>query len=185
LSATTSTTTSITGASVKTGVVKLKDAKKINVPDNSRVLGVILARPPRTPYDSLLIDIGEDEGLMPGDVVYAEGNYVIGEIGEVFKDTSVLVLYSAPGQNHDVLLGSSTIPVVAEGRGSGNFYIKVPKNIVVTEGDQIVAPDIKNKIFGTVERVDSGEGDAYSYVYFKLPVNLYALHYVQIKKSTR
>ncbi len=180
------TTTTATATSTATTTKKtIKDIKKLNTPDKSLVLGVVLARPPRTPYDSLLIDIGEDEGLMPGDVVYAEQDYIIGIVTDVFKATSVVTLLSAPDQKVDVLLGSTTIPVVAEGRGSGNFYIKVPKNIQITTGDQIVAPAIHNKIIGTAERVDSDEGEAYSYVYFKTPVNLYSLHYVQVKKTTR
>lgn len=165
---------------------KIVEAKKVfNTPGSSLVLGVILARPPRTPYDSLLIDIGEDEGLVVGDVVYAERDYVIGTIVEVLKSTAVVKLYSAPDQKFDVLLGSSTIPVIAEGRGSGNFYIKVPKNIDVDEGDQIIASGIKSKVLGTAERVDSDDGDAYSHVYFRMPVLLYSLHYVQVKKNIR
>jgi rod shape-determining protein MreC len=164
---------------------KIKDAQKQNTPDRNLVLAVILARPPRTPYDSLLVDIGEDEGLMVGDVVYAEQDYAVGAVEAVFKATSIIKLYSSPDQRIDVLLGSSTAPVVAEGRGAGNFYIKVPKNIVVSEGDQIVIPGIKSKILGTAERIDSDEGEAYAHVYFRMPVNLYTLHYVQIKKNVR
>jgi cell shape-determining protein MreC len=164
----------------------LKQVKKVvNTPSANTVLAVILARPPRTPYDSLIIDIGEDEGLVVGDDVYAEKDYAIGTIVEVLKSTAVVKLYSAPDQKIDVLLGDSTVSVVAEGRGSGNFYIKVPKNIAVHEGDQIVIPSMKNRVLGTAERVDSDEGDAYSHVYFRMPVLLYSLHYVQVKKSTR
>ncbi len=120
-----------------------------------------------------------------GEYLYAERDYAIGTIVEVLKSTAVVKLYSAPDQKIDVLLGDSTVSVVAEGRGSGNFYIKVPKNIAVHEGDQIVIPSMKNRVLGTAERVDSDEGDAYSHVYFRMPVLLYSLHYVQVKKSTR
>ncbi len=182
-SSTGSTTNSTASSTAKT--VKIKTAKKLNTPDSTEVLGVILSRPPRTPYDSLVIDIGEDEGLMEGDLVYADRDYIIGQIGEVRSSTSVVKLYSSPDQKIDVLIGSSTTPVVAEGRGGGNFYIKIPKNIVINEGDQIVAPGIREHVFGTAERVDTDEGEAYSHVYFKLPVNIYSLHYVQVKKSVR
>jgi cell shape-determining protein MreC len=82
-------------------------------------------------------------------------------------------------------VGSSTIPVVAEGRGSGNFYIKVPKNIPIVEGDQIITPGLRPIVLGTAEHVDTSEGEAFSHIYFKLPVKLNALHYVQIKKNIR
>lgn len=174
-----------TTAGTSTRPVKVKIIKKLNSPNSTMVLGVILSRPPRTPYDSLVIDIGEDEGLLKGDLVYAERNYVVGEVSEVYSATSIVKLYSSPDQKVDVLIGSSTTPVVAEGRGGGNFYIKIPKNINVVEGDQIVAPGIRERVFGTAEQVETDDAEAYSHVYFKLPVNIYSLHYVQIKKNPR
>lgn len=148
-------------------------------------LAVILSRPPHTPYDSLVIDIGENHGLASGDLVYAEMNYLIGHIEAVHPASSVVKLFSSPGEKIEVLLGSSTTPVIAEGRGSGNFYIKIPRNIEVKEGDPIVVPSLHSLILGSAEKVDAGEGEAYSYIYFKLPVNFNSLRYVQVKKVIR
>lgn len=150
-----------------------------------RLLSVVLARPPRVPYDILLIDVGEDHDIHAGDLVYAEMDYLIGHIDTVNAQSATVKLFSAPGEKIDVLLGSSTVPVVAEGRGGGNFYIKVPKSIEVTEGDQIIIPSLHSTILGTAEKVDSDEGEAFSHIYFKLPVKLNAVHYVQIKKAIR
>lgn len=152
---------------------------------DERELAVILSRPPRTPYDSLVIDIGEDHGLMQGDLVYAEMNYLVGHVEVVYPTTSIVKLFSSPGEKIDVLVGSSTTPVVAEGRGGGNFYIKVPRNIKVHEGDPIVVPSLRSLILGSAEKVDAAEGDAYAYIYFKLPVNFNSLRYAEIKKAVR
>lgn len=149
------------------------------------ILSVILSRPPHSPYDSLVIDIGEDKGLMQGDLVYAERHYLIGKIESVNPTTSIVKLFSSPDEKIDVLLGSSTIPVVAEGRGGGNFYIKVPRNIDVKEGDPIIVPSFHSIVLGTAEKVDAGEGEAYTQIYFKLPVNINILRYVEIKKTFR
>lgn len=152
---------------------------------DDRLLAVILSRPPKVPFDSLVIDVGEDHDINPGDLVYGEMDYLIGHVDAVYAKSAVAKLFSSPGEKVDVLLGSSTTPVVAEGRGGGNFYIKVPKNIMVLEGDQIIIPGINPVVLGTAEKVDSDEGEAFSYVYFKLPVLLNSLHYVQIKKAVR
>jgi len=152
---------------------------------DDRLLSVVLSRPPRVPYDSLIIDIGEKHDIHAGDLVYAEMDYVIGHVEVVYANSSVVKLFSSPGEKIDVLVGSSTIPVVAEGRGSGNFYIKVPKNIPIAEGDQIVTPGLRPIVLGTAEHVDTSEGEAFSHIYFKLPVKLNALHYVQVKKNIR
>lgn len=152
---------------------------------DDRLLSVVLSRPPRVPFDSLIIDIGEKHDIHAGDLVYAEMDYIIGRVEAVYSNSSVVKLFSSPGEKIDVLVGSSTIPVVAEGRGSGNFYIKVPKNIPIVEGDQIIAPGLNPIVLGTAEHVDTSEGEAFSHIYFKLPVKLNALHYVQIKKNIR
>ncbi len=176
----TSSSTSST-ASTKSTIQNTKAFKLVE----DTILSVILSRPPHSPYDSLTIDIGEDKGLMHGDMVYAERHYLIGRVESVNPTTSIVKLFSTPGEKIDVLLGSSTIPVVAEGRGSGNFYIKVPRNIDVKEGDPITVPSFHSIVLGTAEKVDAGEGEAYTQIYFKLPVNINILKYVEIKKAFR
>ena len=164
---------------------QLKELLGRKAENDDRILSVILARPPRIPYDSLIIDVGQDHDVQVGDLVYGEMDYLIGHIDAVYSQSSEVKLFSAPGEKIDVLLGSSTIPVVAEGRGGGNFYIKVPKNIVVAEGDEVTVPSLASIVLGTAEKVESSDGDAFSYIYFKLPVSLNALHYVEIKKIAR
>lgn len=171
--------------SLKTENEQLKEIVGRKTEHDDRIISVILARPPRIPYDSLIIDIGEDHELHSGDLVYAEMDYIIGHVEVVSAKSSVVKLFSAPGEKIDVLVGSSTIPVVAEGRGAGNFYIKVPKNIPIAEGDQIVVPGLRPIVLGTAEHVDTSEGEAFAHIYFKLPVKLNSLHYVQVKKSIR
>ncbi len=165
--------------------LKLLLGRKIDA--DQKIFSVVLMRPPKTPYDSLVIDIGENQGLLPGDLVYGGMDYLIGQIEEVAPATSVVKLFSTPGERIDAFLGtgSSTSAVVVEGRGGGNFYIKIPRNIVVNEGDPIVVPGINSYVLGTAENIDSGEGEAYAHVYFKLPVKLNSLQYVQVKKAIR
>src|SRR3989344_5593533 len=47
-----------------------------------RILGAVLLRPPATPYDTLVIDIGSDEGVALGGTVSAGGTIMIGTILE-------------------------------------------------------------------------------------------------------
>lgn len=148
-------------------------------------LAAVLVRPPQTPYDSLIIDAGNNMGLQVGDVIYAEMNFAIGRVVEVNSNTSVVSLFSSSNQKANVLLGSSTTSVTVEGRGGGNFYIKLPKNIELKQGDPVLWPDIETILLGSVDVVDSDDGDAYSHVYFKSPVNIYTLRYVQFKTHIR
>ena len=167
--------------------------------NSDMILAGVIERPPRTPFDSLVLDIGSDQEILEGDMVFSDGQYAIGTISSVSDHTSTVTLFSSSGQKIDALINSpvegskdnststkvtdSLNPVTVEGRGGGNFYIKLPKNIKVKAGDPVVWPSTETIILGSVEIVDSGEGDAYSQVYFKSPINMNSLRYVQIKKT--
>lgn len=154
-------------------------------PENEKLtLAAILARPPQSPYDSLVIDIGTNNGAHIGDVVYAQSTFAIGKIVKTDAKNSVVTLFSSSGQKQSVLIGSSTTAVEAEGRGGGNFYIKIPRNIHVVAGDPIMWPDLRSVLLGVVDVVDAGEGDAYAHIYFKSPVNIQTLRYVELKANT-
>jgi cell shape-determining protein MreC len=172
--------------------------------DSNMILAGVIERPPRTPFDSLVIDIGSDQDILEGDMVFSDSVYAIGMISSVSGHTSTVTLFSSAGQKIDALInspiegvkddsgvGTSTVksrvkdalnPVVAEGQGAGNFYIKLPKNIKVKVGDPVVWPSAETILLGAVEVVESGEGEAYSQLRFKSPINMNSLRYVQVKK---
>ena len=171
-------------------------------PENSEmILAGVIERPPRTPFDSLILDVGSDQDILEGDMVFSDGQYAIGTISSLSDHTSTVTLFSSAGQKIDALIDAlvegtknnpnssstkvvdSLSPVTVEGRGGGNFYMKLPKNIKVKSGNPVVWPSTETILLGTVEVVDSGEGDAYSQVYFKSPINMNSLRYVQIKKA--
>lgn len=171
--------------------------------ESNMILAGVIERPPRTPFDSLVIDIGSDQDIIEGDMVFSDGLYSIGMISSVSDHTSTVTLFSSAGQKIDALINSpaegakeedlnSTSsrvkskdllnPVVVEGWGGGNFYIKLPKNIKVKVGDPVVWPSTETILLGAVEVVDSSDGEAYSQIYFKSPINMNSLRYVQVKK---
>jgi len=144
------------------------------------ILGVILVKPPQTPYDSIILDIGSDDNVKVGDKVVASTNIYIGEITEVYKSSSKVVLYSSPGQKLSVVLGENSVSAEAVGMGGGNFNINLPKEVEVKEGDVIVIPSITANVFGIVEKVNSQSKDSFQTVLFKSPVNINELNFVEI-----
>ncbi len=164
---------------------QLKEFFNRSTDKEQMTLAAVLVRPPQTPYDSIVIDAGSIMGVMEGDIIYADMNYAIGRVSSVSERTSIVTLFSSSGQKASVLVGTSTTAVMAEGRGGGNYYIKVPRNIQIVPGDPVVWPDIQTILLGTVDIVDTGNGDAYSHIYFKSPVNINSLRYVQFKTRTR
>jgi cell shape-determining protein MreC len=144
------------------------------------VLGVILSRPPVSPYDTLVIDIGAQDGLSVGNKVYTDGDILVGDVAEVYPRQAKVSLYSSPGRVVPVVIGSSNAETQATGRGAGNFIAKLPVELGVEEGDTIVMPQIRPHSFGVVERVMVDSSDSLQTILFKTPVNIHEFKFVEV-----
>ncbi len=147
-----------------------------------KIIATILAKPNRTPYDTLVLDIGSDAGIRNDAVVYAGGEIAIGRIGEVSARTSKVVLYSTPDEKITARLEDKNIDVELIGRGGGNFEISIPRDVVVPEGARILLPSITPTIIATVVKTISDERDPFQKILLQSPVNIQELNYVYIAK---
>ena len=150
----------------------------------SAVLASVLGRPAATPYDTLLIDVGENS-VAVGDRVVVEGSIVLGTVSEVHKKTAQVVLFSAPGVETQVLVGPERIPVTARGQGGGSFIAEFPREAHIEEGYTIVLPGINPFLFATVASTEVSPSDAFVTVRFNNPVNFQALTWVQVITDSR
>jgi rod shape-determining protein MreC len=149
---------------------------------NSSILATVLANPPMSLYDTVVVDVGSGDGVAAGDRVFALGLVPIGIISAVNTHTSTVELFSSPGQKVEVRINNG-VQAFAEAQGGGNFLIKLPKGTSVSEGDSISAPGIGAEIFGHVENIETTENDPFIYVRFCLPVNMNELHFLQIDRT--
>lgn len=146
--------------------------------DENRILANVLAGPPRSTYDTLVIDIGEDHTIATGDRVVYAGSGVVGSVAEVYAHTSKVKLFSFPGEEIAVLLGTSTMPITAEGRGMGNFEAHVPRESLVAEGDEVITPD--DLVIGIVGAVVRDDTLPYVRVLFSTPFNITEMRVVEV-----
>ena len=150
------------------------------------VLASVLARPPETPYDTLVIDAGKDNGVSVGDSVSAGGTVFIGSVEEVYAKSARVVLYSAGGESHDALLLSSknasgeAVPVALSGQGAGSFVGEVPAGTAVSVGDMAVFPGLGERLVARVSAIDPAEGASFKKVYLQFPVNIFTLRFVEV-----
>lgn len=101
----------------------------------------IIAYPPKTHYDSLVIDAGQDAGVAVGDLVYS-GPFIIGVISSASSKTAVVELFSSPGTTREVKIGTPESIVTLTGVGGGSFEAKVPGDIAVATSS--LAKDIQS-----------------------------------------
>lgn len=148
--------------------------------DRSFLLARVLASPGSSPYDTLIIDAGADDAVIPGMSVYVDGDFIIGEVTRVFGGSAVVTLYSSSGNEFPVTIGTSSVPVTAFGVGGGNFRVVLPKGIEVFPGDIVEVPSFAPTYAGVVDAVKRPEGSSLQEIFFSWPGNMNALRYVYL-----
>lgn len=146
-----------------------------------RIVANVLAGPPRSSYDTLIVDVGDEHLIASGDRVVYAGSGVVGEVLEVYPHSSKVKLFSFPGEKISVLLGTSTMPITAEGRGMGNFEAHVPRESLVGEGDEVVTPD--DLIVGIIGAVVRDDTLPYVRVLFSTPFNITEMRTVEVLRG--
>lgn len=159
-------------------VTKLEEALG-RARSDDRVVANVLVGVGRSPYDTLVIDAGEEEGVNTGNMVVYSGSGVIGEVVETTPYSAKIKLYSSPGEEHRVTVGSHYIPVLAVGRGMGNFEAKVPQDSAVSVGDNVVT--VKgNLIIGTVSLIEEKPAEPIKRIFFRVPFNITEIQSVEV-----
>lgn len=144
------------------------------------VLARVLANPGRSPYDTLLLDAGSDDGVAVGMKVFVDGDFAIGEVEKVTQQGALVTLYSSYGKELPVSVGSSSVPALAKGEGGGNFRIALPKDVSVSAGDLVHVPALAPEYVAIVTAVDHPEGSSLEDVYIKWPFNMSELTRVYV-----
>lgn len=155
------------------------------VPEGKQTtLAVVLLRPPGTPYDTFILDVGTKDGVAVGDLVFASGSVVLGKITEAYHSTARATLFSAPGAKHEALIFSEggSIPVALEGQGAGSFVGKIPQGTPIEVGQTVIFANIMPVLAASVSYVEAREGESFQTVYMHMPINPFTLRYVEVRK---
>ncbi len=146
------------------------------------VLANILAKPNQSPYDTLIIDIGSNENLVVGDLVFAYGNVPFGHIKEVYGSSSKVVLFTNKGEETEVTISGKDIFMTVIGRGGGNFEMNLIKDLDIVIGTEVVLRGLTPYVVGTVVSILTDPRETFDKVLLSSPVNIQELRFVEIKK---
>ncbi len=149
-------------------------------PVSGEVVASVISRPPQSPYDVILVDAGSREGVTVGAHVYLPEGPALGLITETFTSSAKVKLFSTAGEKLDAVLERGSVPVVLEGRGAGNFRLKIPREVEVVAGDRIVSGDTGFSLLAVVEVVNVNSTDAFQEVLARSPLNIFSLRLVSI-----
>jgi len=162
---------------------KLKELLGKITTNHDFILSNILVKPNYSPYDTLIIDVGQDGNILEGFPVYTNGNIPIGIISKVYTQTSLVELYSNPGRVTSGILDGSNVSVELIGRGGGNFEMSIPFELIAPKGTIILLPNIQPEIIAIVEEEISDPTDPVKKIILRSPINIQNQKWVQVKKN--
>ena len=150
---------------------------------NNFVLGNILTKPNHSPYDTIIIDVGNNLGIKSGNLVYADGNIPIGNINKIYKNSSLVTLYTNPGQKTEGFMDGTNASVELIGRGGGNFEMIIPVELSAEKGSIVYLPGSNSEVLSLIDEVISKPSDPFKKVILSSPVNIQNLKWVEVKKD--
>lgn len=150
----------------------------------SRVLARVLARPNQLPYDVLMIDRGERDGIMLHAPVFTGKDQVIGIVTKVLENSSHVTLVTTPGFLATAYVYGPNIYTTTEGMGSGVLRVKVPQGIAINEEDVVILPAMDSGVFGTIARVETSPTKPERYGYVIADTPLQSLQYVSVGRES-
>ena len=154
--------------------------------NNSQVARTLLGWP-SGPFDILFLDLGRENSRSPikvGDRVLVADDIWLGQLTEVYGQTSKVRLLTFAGQETPAFLAVGRAPLVLHGRGGGNFIATLPRGVAVTPGDKVMVSGVDHDwLVAVVGAVEVNPSQTEETLYLQAPVNARNLNYVIIEPS--
>lgn len=160
-------------------------------PSSGGIVAAVVARPPQSPYDTLVVAGGARAGVTLGmeafvpPVVGPTGGsgIPIGVVSSVDSAFSRVTLFSAPGVVTAGWVGSSTLPITLQGAGAGAFNATIARAARVADGDIVYVPGPGLRAVGSVVRIDSDMSEPGVILRIQSAYNLFSTVFVELRAT--
>lgn len=152
---------------------KLLDIKEQS-PNN--IVAQVIAHPPATDYDTLLVRLGEKGSSVFEGMPVFYGEVYIGNVEKKEGDRALVRVVSSDTLSQEVYIGDKT--VVLSGKGGGTFEVTVPKGFEIEVGQEISHVNYPTRVFAVVEHIETDEIQAVQKVYLRIPFSIHSIRYV-------
>lgn len=145
-----------------------------------RILAGVLARPPVSPYDTLVVATGARAGVRVGAIAFGPGGVPVGTVATVSDSSSRIDLFSGGGRETSGWVGDTRIPVTLTGKGAGAFEATLPRGSGVAVNAVVYVPGPGALPIGTVVRIDSDPSSPRDTIHIAPYTNPFSLTWVEI-----
>ena len=159
---------------------KLK-AEFNRVVEDKGTIASVLTPPNRSFYDTLIIDAGEDQGIIVGQTAYAFEDVAIGTVTNVYNRTATIELFSAANKETIGTALGSDVAITLIGRGNGDFEVRIPRDVHFSIGDTISHQSLRAAVLAQIEKIVTDPRDPFQRLLAKVPINLTTVKWVFIR----
>ncbi len=139
----------------------------------------VVARPPLSPYDMLILGLGTDAGIYAGMQAFSKG-IPVGTVESVSEGSARVALYSSSGRQTEGWVGEARVPITLKGLGGGAFQADVPRESGVVEGDLVYIPGPGALPMGVVVTIESNASSPRSLVRIRPMANPFTMTSVSV-----
>ena len=151
-----------------------------NNADRSSKVVKITSQAPISPYDTIMINKGAQDGVAEGQKAIAYGSIILGKVENINNNGSAIKLLSYPGLKTEGYLESLSLNVVLEGIGGGAIRFSVPKGVEIKNGDSVFSSE-SAYLIGQVEYINQSESEPLQEIFIRAPINLKNLRFLEIR----
>lgn len=161
-----------------------------SLPRDANVVAGVIARPPSSPYDTLVLAGGLNEGITLGMEAFVPlagkagaVGVPIGIVSDVLADVSRVTLFSAPGVTTNGWVGEKNVPIIIAGAGAGSLRTSVARSAGIGVGDTVSVPGPGHLAIGSVTRVDSDPNSPSVTLQIRPAFNLFMVGWVVLRDT--
>jgi len=167
--------------SLETKVSLLEEAMVSEHEGKNMATARVLSRPPENPYDVLTLSIESGTFVKVGSLAFLPNGLLVGKISESSSKELKVKLFSTVDEKMPAILERNNVPVEIIGLGSGNFKIRVPRDVSVEKEDKILFNASKG-LMAIVEDVEMKPTDSFKEVLAKSSANIFTIELVLIEQ---
>ena len=167
----------------KTLVQKMSDISALSPSTSAGILAGVVARPPESPYDTLVLSAGSNDGVALGQEAFGAGGVPLGVVSSVLVDFSRIMLFSAPGTNTAGWVGDTNLPLTIFGAGAGAMNAVAARSAGIKVGDTVFVPGPGQLPIGIISRVDSNPSSPSVTLRIQPALNPFSITWVELRDT--
>lgn len=151
--------------------------------DTNGIIAGVVARPPISPYDTIILSGGSNGGITLGMEAFGEGGVPLGVVSSVLADFSRVTLFSTPGRATGGWVGRKNLPVTLLGSGAGALHAFVARSAGVSVGDAVFVPGPGMLHIGSVAHVEADSTSPSITLRIAPSLNLFSVAWVTLRDT--